>query len=230
MALIENTVGELPYKLTDFDQHSYEAEDCFTRFMPKAKLDTAVRPIIAPSGRKILLANDRIVTALENDLDQAYVPGSLVEMLKQRSSGDAAAADRFYEPMQTGIFGQGRPAQATHRAADRTGDHVSRRLGTDGRRVPQGHRSALRQHRVVQQVDQRGLGIRLSGPDLRAGDAVLARPRPRVRGTRPRPGRRRPVHRAACGAGVRPLTRRPVLRPDLVAHQRSARGGVLPHR
>ena len=84
MAIIESTVGELPYLLTDFDQHSYESEDCFTRFMPKAKLDTAVRPIVAPSGRKILLANDRIVTALENDLDQAYVPGSLVEMLKQR--------------------------------------------------------------------------------------------------------------------------------------------------
>ena len=100
MALIENTVGELPYLLTDFDQHSYESEDCFTRFMPKAKLDTAVRPIVAPSGRKVLLANDRIVTALENDLDQAYVPGSLVEMLKQRSSGNESDAERFFEPMQ----------------------------------------------------------------------------------------------------------------------------------
>lgn len=100
VAVIENTVGELPYFLTDFDQHSYEAEDCFTRFMPKAKQDSAIRPIVAPSGRKILLANDRIVTALENDLDQAYVPGSLVEMLKQRSSGTSADADRFYEPMQ----------------------------------------------------------------------------------------------------------------------------------
>src|SRR4051794_1545878 len=100
MAIIESTVGKLPYLLTDFDQHSYEAEDCFSRFMPKTKLDTAVRTIIAPSGRKVLLANDRIVTALENDLDQAYVPGSLVEMLKQRASGDATDADRFYEPMQ----------------------------------------------------------------------------------------------------------------------------------
>ena len=52
MALIEDTVGELPYQLTDFDQHCYEAEDCFTRFMPKAKLDTAVRAIVAPSGRE----------------------------------------------------------------------------------------------------------------------------------------------------------------------------------
>lgn len=101
MGLIENSVGELPYKLLDFDQHSVEAEDCFTRFMAKDKLDTAVRPILSADGtRKILLANDRIVTALEADLDQAYVPGSLVEMLKARSSGDATDAERFYEPIQ----------------------------------------------------------------------------------------------------------------------------------
>jgi predicted TIM-barrel fold metal-dependent hydrolase len=100
MAVIENTVGELPYRLLDFDQHSYEAEDCFTRHMPKSKIDTAIYPIRNASGRKVLLANDRIVTALENDLDQAYVPGSLVEMLKARSSGETSAAERFYEPMQ----------------------------------------------------------------------------------------------------------------------------------
>lgn len=102
MALIQNTVGTLPYLLTDFDQHSYEAQDCFTRHMSKAKLDTAVRPITLPSGHKALLANERIVTAFEkeHDLDKAYVPGSLVEMLKKRSSGDPADADRFFEPMQ----------------------------------------------------------------------------------------------------------------------------------
>ena len=100
MALIENSVGELPYLLTDFDQHSYESEDCFTRHMPKSKMDKAVYPIRLASGRKVLLAHDRVVTALENDLDKAYVPGSLVEMLKQRASGGAADAERFYEPMQ----------------------------------------------------------------------------------------------------------------------------------
>jgi predicted TIM-barrel fold metal-dependent hydrolase len=100
VALIENTVGELPYRLLDFDQHSYEADDCFSRYMPKSKMDKAVYPIRLASGRKVLLAHDRVVTALENDLDKAYVPGSLVEMLKQRSSGNAADAERFYEPMQ----------------------------------------------------------------------------------------------------------------------------------
>lgn len=100
MAVIQDTVGTLPYLITDFDQHSYEAQDCFTRFMPKAKIDTAIRPILAPSGRKILLANDRVVTALEHDFEKAYVPGSLAEMLRQRASGDAADAERFFEPMQ----------------------------------------------------------------------------------------------------------------------------------
>lgn len=102
MPLIENSVGELPYKLLDFDQHCVEAEDAFTRFMPKDKLDTAVRTIMSADGsRKLLLANDRLVTALEQNLDQAYIPGSLVEMLKARASGDATDAERFYGPIET---------------------------------------------------------------------------------------------------------------------------------
>lgn len=101
MALIHDTVGPLPYLLTDLDQHSYEAEDCFTRYMPKGKIDTAIRAITAPSGRKILLANDRVVNAIEDDLvGKAYVPGSLAEMLRQRASGEASDAERFYEPLQ----------------------------------------------------------------------------------------------------------------------------------
>ncbi|WP_372347914.1 hypothetical protein [Streptomyces sp. KL116D] len=74
MALIENSIGELPTSCWISDQHSSRAaDDCFTRFMrPGIASVTAVRPIMAADGkRKILLANDRIVTALENDLDQA---------------------------------------------------------------------------------------------------------------------------------------------------------------
>jgi predicted TIM-barrel fold metal-dependent hydrolase len=100
MPLIENSVGELPYKMLDLDQHSVEAEDCFTRYMPKDKLDTSVRPIRSATGKKILLANDRIVTALEHDLDQHYIPGSLAEMLRKRASGDATDAERFYGPIE----------------------------------------------------------------------------------------------------------------------------------
>jgi predicted TIM-barrel fold metal-dependent hydrolase len=100
MALIENTVGELPYKLVDFDQHSYETDDCFTRFMPMDKIETAIYPIRNSAGRKVLLAGNRIVNALEGDLDSVNRPGSLVEMLKARSSGEAVDADRFYGPIE----------------------------------------------------------------------------------------------------------------------------------
>ena len=107
MPLIENSVGELPYKMLDMDQHSVEAEDCFTRYMPKDKLDTSVRPIRSATGKKILLANDRIVTALEHDLDQHYIPGSLAEMLRQRASGDATDAERFYGPIEKEYLDKG---------------------------------------------------------------------------------------------------------------------------
>ena len=102
MALIQDSVGTLPYRMVDFDQHSYEATDCFTRFMPKAKLDSAIRLIDLPSGHKALLANERIISAFEkeHDLEKAYVPGSLAEMLRKRASGDAAEAERFFEPLQ----------------------------------------------------------------------------------------------------------------------------------
>src|SRR3954453_17496824 len=101
MGLIENTVGELPYKLVDFDQHSYEADDCFTRYMPKDKLDTAVYPIRNASGRKVLLAGNRIVNALEGDLDKVNTPGSLVEMLRSRAAGEPTDSERFFAPIQT---------------------------------------------------------------------------------------------------------------------------------
>ena len=37
MTLIKSSVEPLPYKLLDFDQHSYEADDCFTRYMPRGQ-------------------------------------------------------------------------------------------------------------------------------------------------------------------------------------------------
>lgn len=93
--------ARLPYQMIDFDTHSYEPEDCFTRFMPKDKLDTAIQTVTLASGTKVLLANHRVVNALENHLDQAYVPGSLAEMLRQRSLGNATDAERYFEDIRT---------------------------------------------------------------------------------------------------------------------------------
>ncbi|MFC5747901.1 amidohydrolase family protein [Actinomadura rugatobispora] len=90
--------GALPYQMIDFDTHSYETTDCFTRFMPKDRLDTAVQLVKTASGDQVLLANHRVINALEHkNLDKAYIPGSLAEMLRQRSQGDEADAERFFE-------------------------------------------------------------------------------------------------------------------------------------
>ena len=137
MALIEDSVGELPYKLLDMDQHSVEAEDCFTRFMPKDKIDTAVRPITSASGKKVLLANDRIVTALEHDLDRTAVPGSLAEMLRKRASGSTSEGT-LLPGDPAGVPGQGSPSRPAGRAADRALDHVPGRLGAVRLGVPEG--------------------------------------------------------------------------------------------
>ena len=93
-------MAELAFRLFDCDTHCYETRDAFTRFMPAAKIETAVAPIHLANGREVLLANDRVVTALEQDLDKAYVPGSLAEMLRQRASGNPADAERFYEDIR----------------------------------------------------------------------------------------------------------------------------------
>jgi len=100
MSLIKDSVGPLPYRLVDFDQHSYEAEDCFTRYMPSDKIDTAVYPVKLKSGRLALMANDRLVTALERIGETAPVPGSLAEMLRQRAAGEPTDSERFSTPMQ----------------------------------------------------------------------------------------------------------------------------------
>src|SRR5438270_390284 len=94
MALIEDTVGTLPYLLVDFDQHSYEAQDCFTRFMPKAKLDTAVRPIVLPSGHKALIANDRSVA----ELDRVLAAGARFIYLPAGPAYGRSPGDPYFDP------------------------------------------------------------------------------------------------------------------------------------
>ena len=57
------------------------------------------------------------------------MPGSLVEMLKQRSSGDRSDAERFFEPMQPEYLDRdARLKQLTEQQIERV-DHVSRAAG-----------------------------------------------------------------------------------------------------
>jgi predicted TIM-barrel fold metal-dependent hydrolase len=70
--------------------------------MPKDKLDTAIYPVRTASGRHALIANDRLVTALETagERDIVPVPGSLAEMLRLRASGEPSDSERFSMSMQ----------------------------------------------------------------------------------------------------------------------------------
>ena len=230
MAIIQASVGKLPYLLTDFDQHSYEAPDAFTRFMPKNKLHTAVRPItVSGYDRKVLLANDRIVTALENDLDQAYVPGSLVEMLKQRASGEATDSDRFYEPIQPEYLNRDkRLAQLAEQQIEKSimypgGWGLLAEAYLDG--VDPLYDNIESFNKWIDEdwgfayKDTIYAPAMLSMRDLDRAcqelDRVLAK------GAAFHPAARRP--------GVRPLTRRPLLRPLLGPDQRGQGRGVLPH-
>src|SRR4051795_11411247 len=89
----------LPFGLFDCDTHCYEPRDAITRYMPKALLEQAVRPIRLPEGGETILAADRIaVFNSEQGLgfDLAYRPGSLKEMLKQMASGNP---EETYQPM-----------------------------------------------------------------------------------------------------------------------------------
>ena len=124
----------------------YEATDAFTRVHAREQAPPpCVRPVEVPGyDRKVLLANDRIVTALENDLDEAYVPGSLVEMLKQRASGEATDSGRFYEPIQP----EYRDRDKAHHPARRE-QQIEKAImypgwvGSAGRGLPRRHRAAL---------------------------------------------------------------------------------------
>ena len=71
---------ELPFTLFDCDTHCYETRDAFTRFMPKDKIETAVAPIRLANGKEVVLANNRVVTALEVHLTrQKY--GTIVQKI-----------------------------------------------------------------------------------------------------------------------------------------------------
>ncbi|MFE5705394.1 amidohydrolase family protein [Rhodococcus koreensis] len=77
----------------------YETEDTFTRHLPEEYMHMAVAPIKRPDGREVVLAGDRVLVSLEPEFGQAYIPGSLKEMLAKMSTG-APAETYMFEPMR----------------------------------------------------------------------------------------------------------------------------------
>ena len=221
MALIENTVGTLPYLLTDFDQHSYEAEDCFTRFMPKEKLHTAVRPIVAPS-RPQGAAGQRPHRHRARERPRpgvrAWLAGGDAQATVVRRCGRRRTVLRADA---SGVPRQGRTAHSAQRAADRKVDHVSRRLGACW---PRRIWTASIRSTTTSSPSTSGstrTGVSPTRTPIYAPAMLSMRDLDRsVRRVGPGARRRRPVHPAARRARLRPLPRRSVLRPVLGPHQR----------
>jgi predicted TIM-barrel fold metal-dependent hydrolase len=71
----------------DADNHYYEPADCFTRFMPAAQMDEAIR-VVEADGRSEVLIGDRPFTFLKEPFSEVHTkPGSLREMLRNMKSG-----------------------------------------------------------------------------------------------------------------------------------------------
>ena len=106
---------------------------------------------------------------------------------------------------------------------------VSRRHGARRRALRDRHRGAVRQPVLVQPVVRRDVGLQPRRPALRHRAALAARPRQGGRADRLRARAGRPGRAAADRPGLRPLARRPVLRPGVVPPERGQGHRRLPH-
>jgi predicted TIM-barrel fold metal-dependent hydrolase len=71
----------------DADNHYYEPADCFTRFMPAAQMEEAIRVVDGDEGSSVLIG-DRPFTFLREPFSTVHTkPGSLREMLRNMKAG-----------------------------------------------------------------------------------------------------------------------------------------------
>ena len=90
----------------DADNHYYEPEDCFTRYMPADRIDDAIRVVTGDDGQPTVLAGDVPFTFLTDPFgDTGAKPGSLREMLQQMKAGtpideNTALESRHLPPYQ----------------------------------------------------------------------------------------------------------------------------------
>jgi predicted TIM-barrel fold metal-dependent hydrolase len=89
-----------PFLLWDADNHYYEPDDCFTRYLEPAMQDRAVRPVVDDAGHRAVLVGDRPFTFLDAAFrDTTAKPGALREMLRAMSSGTYVESDAV-EPIR----------------------------------------------------------------------------------------------------------------------------------
>ena len=72
----------------DADNHYYEPEDCFTRFMPADRMEDAIRVVPVEGGGRKVMVGDRPFTFLGDPFRETTAkPGSLREMLRNMKAG-----------------------------------------------------------------------------------------------------------------------------------------------
>ena len=222
MALIEDSVGELPYKLLDMDQHSVEAEDCFTRFMPADKIDTAVRadPVglgqEGPPGQR----PDRDGAGARPRPDRRC-PGRWRRCSGSERPGARPKAERFYQEIQREYRDkEARLVQLDEQQIERAMMYPGGWGRSPGAYLRVSRPSTTTWVSFNRWIDE-DWGFNHEGPDLRAGAAVAGTtwtvPSPSSTGFWP-PGAR--FIMLPSGPGRRTLAGRSVLRPVLVAGER----------
>src|SRR5215217_5264037 len=88
----------------DADNHYYEPEDAFTRFMPQSCLEEAVR-VVDDGERRQVLVGDRPYTYMEDPFSVMLAkPGALREQLKTIKSGMPVEENRAMELRRQPVY------------------------------------------------------------------------------------------------------------------------------
>ena len=84
----------------DADNHYYEPDDCFTRFMPSDRIDDAIR-VVGEGDDAHVMIGDRPFTFLKEPFSEVHTkPGSLREMLRNMKAGIPIEDNPVIEPVQ----------------------------------------------------------------------------------------------------------------------------------
>jgi predicted TIM-barrel fold metal-dependent hydrolase len=96
------TTSDLGYSLVDLDQHCYDQDDSFSRYIPSKYKDQVVRQTVV-DGELVTMVGDRRVRLLDEvrPADRRVPkPGSLKAALQSMKSGSREDTDRAFIPMQ----------------------------------------------------------------------------------------------------------------------------------
>lgn len=93
-------MGRFEYGLYDADNHYYEPPDCFTRHLPRDRLDAGVRLVGEGEGAHVMVGDRPFTFLAEPFRETAVKPGALREMLRSMKSGGPVQEHAHVEPVQ----------------------------------------------------------------------------------------------------------------------------------